>query len=39
MSCNFGVSDRTVTAGCTDGNTWSENTPTCTGKNVYYCNM
>ena len=37
MSCNNGFSGRTVTAGCTDVNTWSENTPTCTGKNVYCC--
>ena len=37
MSCNNGFSGRTVTAGCTDVNTWSENTPTCTGKKVYCC--
>ena len=30
MSCNYGFSGKTVTAQCTDVNTWSANIPTCT---------
>jgi len=32
MSCNTGFSGKTVTARCTDVNTWSENSPYCTSK-------
>lgn len=32
MACNTGFSGKTVTARCTDVNTWSEESPTCTSK-------
>ena len=32
MSCNYGFNGNNVTARCTDINTWSENSPTCTRK-------
>ena len=32
MSCNNGFSGTTVTARCTDVNTWSAKSPTCTSK-------
>jgi len=32
MSCNYGFSGNNVTARCTDVNTWSANSPTCTSK-------
>jgi hypothetical protein len=32
MSCNNGFSGKTVTARCTDVNTWSAKRPTCTSK-------
>ena len=35
MSCNTGFTGKAVTARCTDVNTWSENTPTCTSKFVH----
>lgn len=32
MSCNYGYTDETVTARCTDVNKWSDNTPACKSK-------
>ena len=32
MSCNYGFNGKTVTARCTDVNTWSAKSPTCTSK-------
>lgn len=32
MSCNYGFIGETVTARCTDLNTWSKESPTCTSK-------
>ena len=32
ISCNSGYSDKTVISRCTNVNTWSEYSPTCTGK-------
>ena len=32
ISCNYGLGGKTVTARCTDVNTWSNITPTCKSK-------
>ena len=39
MSCNYGFSGNNVTARCIYVNTWSQNSPTCTSKMLYFGNI
>ena len=39
MSCNYGFSGDNVTARCIYVNTWSQNSPTCTSKMLYFGNI